>query len=204
MPADENRRQATDQDDEARLARRRVLTVLAVAAPTLAAACALPSADLPTDNQDPENLGGDGGTDTGGGGTDTGSGGTDTGSGGTDTGGGGTCTTGVKIGAVTDFVVGQWKKVGSGSNTFNVGRDASGIWAYSNTCTHNNSCQIGAPGSTTGAIRCPCHGAQFNGNGGVTAGPASRALANYEVIVCGGNVYVNKAKVVTSGTRTPA
>jgi Rieske Fe-S protein len=193
MAADDNRRESTLRDDDDQPGRRHVLTVLAVAAPTLAAACALQSGDLPTDNQDPENDGGAGGTDSGT--TDTGSGGTDT---------GGACATGVNIGPVANFVVGQWKKVGSGTNTFNVGRDASGIWAYSNTCTHNNSCQIGTPASTTGAIRCPCHGAKFDGNGGVTLGPASRPLANYQVTVCGGNVYVNKAKVVASGTRTPA
>jgi nitrite reductase/ring-hydroxylating ferredoxin subunit len=194
MAADENRSESTAREEDALLGRRHVLTVIAVAAPTLAAACALQSGDLPADNQDPENVGGDAGA------VDTGA--VDTGSGVPDTGGG--CSTGVNVGPVANFVVGQWKKVGSGSNTFNIGRDASGIWAYSNTCTHNNSCQIGAPGTTTGAIRCPCHGAKFDGNGGVTLGPASRPLNNYEVIVCAGNVYVNKAKVVPKGTRTPA
>jgi nitrite reductase/ring-hydroxylating ferredoxin subunit len=184
--------------------RRRVLTVLA-ATPTILAGCALSSTELPDGNQDPDYDGGgdDASTpeDTGGGGTDTGGGGTDTGGGGTDT--GTACGTGVNVGAATSFVVGQWKKVTVGTSRFNVGRDASGLWAYSNTCTHNNSCQLNNPNSTTGAMTCPCHGAAFDGNGKVTKGPAVSALKNYKVTVCNGSVFVDKATTVASGTRTP-
>jgi hypothetical protein len=36
----------------------------------------------------------------------------------------------------------------------------------------------------------------------VTGGPAARSLSNYEVIVCGGDVYLNMARTVAVGTRT--
>jgi Rieske Fe-S protein len=193
MAADENRSESTAGEEDAQLGRRHVLTLLAVAAPTLAAACAMQSGDLPADNQDPENVGGDAGD------PDTGT--VDTGSGVPDT--GGACGTGVNVGPVTNFVVGQWKRAGSGSSAFNIGRDAKGIWAYTTTCTHQ-PCTVGAPSPTTGAIRCPCHGATFDGNGAVTKGPAARPLNNYEVTICAGNVYVNRARIVPSGTRAPA
>lgn len=182
-------------DDGVLVGRRRMLTTLALAAPSLAAACALPTVDLPADNQDPDGVGDDAGADAGGAVDDTGST-SPTDSGGT------SCGPGVRLGAVTDFALGQWKKVTVGSTKFNVGRDAKGLWAYSNTCTHNNVCQIGSPGSTTGAITCPCHGAQFDGNGKVTRGPALRALNNYKLTICGADVYVDKTQVVPMGTRT--
>lgn len=171
--------------------RRRALTVL-VATPAVLAGCGMVDAgELPEDNQDPDHDGGaqgdgDAPTDTGGGET------------------GPACGSGVLVGAVGAFTVGQWKKVNVGTGRFNVGRDAKGLFAYSNTCTHNNSCQLNNPNATSGAMTCPCHGAAFDGNGKVTRGPATRALANYKVTVCDGHVYVDKSVTVAAGTRTPA
>ena len=200
-----------DAEDPNLQARRRVLTVLAVA-PAFAA-CALGSSDLPIDNQDPDNDGaasidpngnpldsGPGGGPSPG--TDSGSGpnpGTDSGSGpnpGTDSGSGAACTpTGTLAGAVAGWNAGTWKKI---SGAF-VGRDSAGFYALRSICTHNNSCQLRTP--TSSGISCPCHGGQFDLNGNVTLPPPPSALRNYQVNVCNGNVYVNTSVTVAQGTR---
>lgn len=199
-----------EPDDSAVRSRRRVLAVLAVA-PAFAA-CALGTAELPADNQDPENEGGssddsgdppqpppgdDSGVPTS---TDTGATTTPPKDSGTtpppDTGTPGTCTpTGTNAGVASSWAVGTYKKVGKAY----VGRDAKGYYALSSTCTHNNSCQLSSPTST--GISCPCHGAKFTVDGAVTKGPAATALKNYQVTICGGNVYVDATKFVGSGIR---
>lgn len=191
-----------DAEDPNLQARRRVLTVLAVA-PAFAA-CALGSTDLPTGNQDPDNDGG-ASIDPNGSALDSGSGGgpgnppADTGSGtnpGTDAGGGTTCTpSGTLAGAVAGWSAGSWKKV---SGAF-VGRDSAGFYALRSICTHNNSCQLRTP--TSSGISCPCHGGQFDLNGNVTFPPPPTPLRNYQVTVCNGNVYVNTSVTVAQGTR---
>jgi Rieske Fe-S protein len=205
-------------DESDLLARRRVLTVLAVA-PAFAA-CALGTAELPAENQDPDYDGGpldpnntnpppgeDSGTTPGmdsAPGTDTGvhDSGThanETGSPLGDTGGSTpppTCNpVGTLAGAVSGWNTGTWKKVG---NSF-VGRDSKGFYALRSICTHNNSCGLRTP--TSSGISCPCHGGQFDLDGNVTLSPPPSPLANYQVTVCNGNVYVNTAKTVARGTR---
>lgn len=132
--------------------------------------------------------GGDGGPDA-----DSDAGADDSGS--TDSGGG--CT-GTNAGAVSSYPQGTWKKVGA----FIIGHDANGLFAFSTVCTHNG-CSIGAP-SATGATQCPCHGARFDGNGNVTAGPASSPLPHFALSVCNGQVFVNTNTTVSASTRTPA
>jgi Rieske Fe-S protein len=110
-----------------------------------------------------------------------------------------TSTPGVDRGAVTDFPAGSWKLLASARMI--IGCDGGGLFAFSAVCTHSG-CIIGKPSATNGATVCPCHGARFDGNGAVTAGPARSPLVHYEVNVCGGRVYVNTGSTVPAATRT--
>jgi Rieske Fe-S protein len=100
-------------------------------------------------------------------------------------------------GAVTSYPQGKWKSVGD----YIIGHDASGLFAFSTSCTHQG-CLISAP-SSTGATSCPCHGARFDGNGAVTAGPARTALPHFALTVCNGEVFVDVNTTVAAATRTP-
>ena len=106
----------------------------------------------------------------------------------------------VMIGALTSFPVGSWRNV-KPANII-VGRDARGLFAYSSVCTHAG-CTVPAPSSASSGSTCPCHGSRYDNDGMVTGGPAMRSLVNYELIVCGGNVFLNMARTVAVGTRTP-
>lgn len=195
-----------------------MLTVLA-AVPAFAA-CALGTAELPADDNDPDHDGAtgtepddtgsepqdtattpqDSGTtpqDTGTTPTDTGTTPKDSGTTPADT--GTTTCTGTLVSTVAAFAVGTFKKVG---NAY-VGRDSAGFWAIRSICTHDNASTIGTP-TASGGSTCPRHGAKFDVNGKVTKGPAVNALANYQVTICNGNVYVNTSKTVTMGTRVSA
>lgn len=111
-----------------------------------------------------------------------------------------TCTPGVtRLGAVTGFAMGTWHLL----TTLRVivGHDAGGLYAYSAVCTHAG-CVVDAP-SSTGIAYCPCHGSRFNGNGAVVTGPAGTPLPHYQVTVCAGIAYVNRARTVAASTRTP-
>ncbi|MET8850918.1 Rieske 2Fe-2S domain-containing protein [Amycolatopsis sp. NPDC004625] len=56
--------------------------------------------------------------------------------------------------------------------------------AFLAACTHQ-----GCPVTPAGAgFRCPCHGSTFDGNGQVTAGPATKPLTEVPVQVVGGQV----------------
>ncbi|MFO0608383.1 MAG: Rieske (2Fe-2S) protein [Polyangiales bacterium] len=109
-------------------------------------------------------------------------------------------STATRIGPIASFAVGRWVAVTA--QAIIVGRDARGIFAYTNVCTHR-SCAVPAPASAAATSRCPCHGATFTSEGAVVSGPTSTPLRNYPVYVCGGNVYVDKTRSVAMGTRTP-
>jgi Rieske Fe-S protein len=100
-------------------------------------------------------------------------------------------------GALTSYPQGKWKSVGD----YIIGHDANGLFAFSTSCTHQG-CLITAP-SSTGATSCPCHGARFDGNGAVTAGPARTPLPHFALTVCNGEVFVDVNTTVTAATRTP-
>jgi Rieske Fe-S protein len=100
-------------------------------------------------------------------------------------------------GAVTTYPQGKWKSVGD----YIIGHDANGLFAFSTSCTHQG-CLISAP-SSTGATSCPCHGARFDGNGAVTAGPARTPLPHFALTVCNGEVFVDVNTTVSAATRTP-
>lgn len=107
-----------------------------------------------------------------------------------------TCTpTGTLAGAESAFPVGTYKKVGN----VIVGHDAGGYYAFTDVCTHQG-CTMSLKGSP-GWTYCPCHGATFDQNGVHKSGPGSRALANYQVTLCAGNIYFNTKTVVAMGTR---
>ena len=58
-----------------------------------------------------------------------------------------------------------------------VARDGSGIYALSLVCTHQGCDIRSSQGSISfNLIHCGCHGSEFNGQGGVLVGPASRPL----------------------------
>ncbi|MGH7331122.1 MAG: ubiquinol-cytochrome c reductase iron-sulfur subunit, partial [Polyangiaceae bacterium] len=69
-------------------------------------------------------------------------------------------------------------------------------------CTHQG-CRIGNP-DANGKTTCPCHGAQFDGNGAVLRSPARSALVHYAVAICGGHVFVDSSTTVDAGTRATA
>jgi cytochrome b6-f complex iron-sulfur subunit len=77
--------------------------------------------------------------------------------------------------------------------------DATGIYAMSAVCTHLG-CIIGQGGT---AFACPCHGSQYDLNGGNTQGPASVPLPHYEVTepTPGANLVVDTSKTVASTVR---
>ncbi len=79
-------------------------------------------------------------------------------------------------------------------------RDATGIYAITAVCTHMG-CTVGAPVGTQ--ITCPCHGSQYDLNGGNTLGPAIQPLAHFQVTEAsaGGLLVVNTAQTVVATAR---
>ena len=79
-------------------------------------------------------------------------------------------------------------------------KDATGIYAMTAVCTHMG-CTVGAPVGTQ--ITCPCHGSQYDLNGGNTLGPATAPLVHFTVTEAtpGGVLVVNTAQTVTATTR---
>lgn len=132
--------------------------------------------------------------------------GSDNPEGGTDEGGssGGTeCDAqpaGTDVGDVSKFANGTWSRAGTSRDPFIVAQDDNGVFAFSAICTHQG-CEVAAPDSS-GKSTCPCHGAQFDGNGAVVRGPARTALAHYAVAICSGHVFVDSSTTVNASTRT--
>ena len=58
-----------------------------------------------------------------------------------------------------------------------LGRDSGGIYGMSLVCTHQG-CDIATSGGlvTFSIVHCGCHGSEFDNQGRVTLGPASRPL----------------------------
>lgn len=86
-----------------------------------------------------------------------------------------------------------------------IGRDAGGVYAETTTCTHLG-CQIAPSGTGASAIlACPCHGSQFDRNGGVLRGPASAPLTHFAVeIDMSGNITIHGGTQVSAATRVAA
>ncbi len=80
-----------------------------------------------------------------------------------------------------------------------LGRDKDGVYAMTNTCTHQG-CDVSPSGN---AISCPCHGSRFNANGAVLAGPASSPLVHFAVSLdADGNLTVHGQTRVSADVRT--
>lgn len=79
-------------------------------------------------------------------------------------------------------------------------RDATGIYAMTAICTHQG-CTVGLPAGTS--ITCPCHGSQYDLNGGNLIGPAALPLVHFAVTEAtpGGLLQVNTAQVVAASVR---
>lgn len=79
-------------------------------------------------------------------------------------------------------------------------RDAEGIHAVSTVCTHLGCVVKPNPEG----FECPCHGSRFARDGGVTKGPAPRALPWLQVSSKGGVLIVDEGTVVPPGTKVNA
>jgi Rieske Fe-S protein len=69
--------------------------------------------------------------------------------------------------------------------------DGGGYAALSSICTHRGcTVDLGGPG-----LACPCHGSQYDREGQVTRGPASRALTRYPVRAAGDELTIEVGEV---------
>jgi len=67
--------------------------------------------------------------------------------------------------------------VNSSSGNFLVSRAGDQFTALTAVCTHEG-CVVS--NYQSGTYECPCHGSQYNTNGSVTRGPATRSLAQFQ------------------------
>ena len=83
-----------------------------------------------------------------------------------------------------------------------IGRDARGLFAMSTICPHE-ACNIRNDGSISASgLVCDCHGATFDGNGGVTGGPATRGLDHYSIdLAANGEITIQASQIVDAATR---
>ena len=65
--------------------------------------------------------------------------------------------------------------------------DGGGFVALSSICTHRG-CTVDLGGS---GLSCPCHGSQYDREGHVTRGPASRALTRFPVRTAGDELVID-------------
>jgi Rieske Fe-S protein len=106
----------------------------------------------------------------------------------------------VAVGNVSGVPVGTLQAVGG--EAVCIGRDASGVYAMTLTCTHAG-CDIGQNGTVSPqGLVCGCHGSEFDANGDVTHGPASQPLDHFAVDVDGqGNLTIDGTTVVSASQR---
>ena len=83
------------------------------------------------------------------------------------------------LGPVKDFKVGEPVLVTKGvKRPVIIFREENGFSAISPVCTHKG-CTVKV--KKNGVYACPCHGSQFDYDGAVTKGPATRDLETYMV-----------------------
>src|SRR5215471_5594657 len=106
----------------------------------------------------------------------------------------------VSAGLVTNLPVGAVKAIAGAPAA--VARDAQGVYALTLTCTHNG-CTVSVIGLPPNiSLRCPCHGSQFDANGGVKQGPAQDPLVHFAVdIDAAGNITVHGGQQVDASVR---
>ena len=85
-----------------------------------------------------------------------------------------------------------------------VGHDSGGTYALSLICTHQG-CDISVDGDVSASgIQCFCHGAQFDAQGNVLAGPARARLVHFAVTKdAAGLLTVHTDHTYISPTATP-
>jgi Rieske Fe-S protein len=85
-----------------------------------------------------------------------------------------------------------------------IGRDSGGIYALTLVCTHQ-ACDIAHSGGGSvsfSRIHCGCHGSEFNGQGLVLLGPATRNLDHLLVTAdASGALTIHGDQVVAANIR---
>jgi len=109
----------------------------------------------------------------------------------------------IPAGNVTDLRVGALQPVDS-ENVF-LARDTQGLYAMTRICTHQGQLvSILAIGPAT-VLHCYGHGSEFDTNGAVITGPATRPLEHLRVdLAADGSITIQGDQFVTADTRTPA
>jgi Rieske Fe-S protein len=107
----------------------------------------------------------------------------------------------VDAGNVSELPEGTLRAVAEGTPVA-IGRDAGGVYAMTLICTHFQ-CDISTDGTVdVDGITCGCHGSAFDGDGGVTNGPATAPLDHLAVTIGDdGAISVDTAQVVEASTR---
>jgi nitrite reductase/ring-hydroxylating ferredoxin subunit len=108
----------------------------------------------------------------------------------------------IPAGNVADVQVGALQAV-AGENVI-LGRDANGLYAMTRVCTHQGQLvSILTLGSTT-VLHCYGHGSEFDADGQVIIGPATRPLEHFQVdLAADGSITIQADQFVTADTRTP-
>ena len=108
----------------------------------------------------------------------------------------------VTAGNVSAIQVGSVQSI-PGAPAF-IGRDNNGLYAMTSTCTHAG-CDMKSAATVTSAITCGCHQSQFDLNGSVIRGPASKPLAHFAVeVAADGTITVHGGTQVGPDVRTAA
>jgi len=106
----------------------------------------------------------------------------------------------ISAGNVSEIAVGALK-IFDGDAV--LGRDANGLYAMSNVCTHAGCLMDVATSSGQTILSCGCHGSVFSATGAVTRGPAQSPLTHYRVdVAADGAITIQGADVVSSAART--
>jgi cytochrome b6-f complex iron-sulfur subunit len=106
----------------------------------------------------------------------------------------------MSAGNVSSLSVGSLKIVGNAV----LGRDAGGLYAMSNVCTHEGCLMNVVGNSGAESLYCNCHGSAFSATGAVTHGPARTALPHYQVdVAADGSITIQGGQEVASTVRTP-
>jgi nitrite reductase/ring-hydroxylating ferredoxin subunit len=105
-------------------------------------------------------------------------------------------------GNVADLRVGSLQVVNDDS-VF-LARDTEGLYAMTRVCTHQGQLvSILSIGPAT-VLHCFGHGSEFDTNGGVITGPATRPLEHLRVdLAADGTITIQGDQFVTTDTRTP-
>jgi len=106
----------------------------------------------------------------------------------------------VPAGNVDQLPVGSLVVVGT--EAVCIGRDAGGIYAMTLTCTHAG-CDIGETGTVSPeGLLCGCHESEFDPNGNVVRGPATKPLDHFDVSAdASGNLTIHGGEIVTASQR---